>query len=496
MGHQTRSAGGTQDRAKSQLPVAFEELGVDRIPEEKRRATPWTFFAVCNGASQNLGSVVFGWLPITFGLGLQAAVTSIVVGTLIGLIPMAPLLLIGSRAATNNPTASGGAFGVRGRLIGSALGLTLMLVFTALAIWVGGGVLVSASARLLHTPAGTGALVFSYVALTVASIVIAFWGFHLLVAVTRWLMVFGLVTILAMPFAFGGHLHLGYAGGHYALGSLTATWVLSVLAVGVGQVMAMATVMGDWTRYVSSDRHPPRRLLPVALLAVAVSFIVPEGIGAVVTTAFRNPGGSSFAASLVAASPGWYAWVLVLMALVGGLGWSASSIYSAGLDLDAILGRRERAQATVVASVASVALVLTGLLAWDASGSLTAITLILLAVSAPWAAVIGVDYLRRRGQYDADDLQVFNRRQRGGDYWYAAGWNLRAVAAWAIGCAFGLLTVQTTLVTGPWARIVGGTGAGFAIAFIVAGALYAVLEAIAARGAASRTVASMSARRA
>jgi purine-cytosine permease-like protein len=38
-----------------------------------------------------------------------------VAGTLIGLIPIAPLIVIGSKTATNNSTSSGAHFGVRGR---------------------------------------------------------------------------------------------------------------------------------------------------------------------------------------------------------------------------------------------------------------------------------------------------------------------------------------------------------------------------------------------
>lgn len=56
-----------------------------------------------------------------------------------------------------------------------------------------------------------------------------------------------------------------------------ATWLLSALAVGVGGVMTMSTIMGDWTRYIPSDRYAARRLLPIALLAIAVSYIRPRG---------------------------------------------------------------------------------------------------------------------------------------------------------------------------------------------------------------------------
>ncbi|MFG1954588.1 hypothetical protein [Micromonospora sp. NPDC048830] len=69
-----------------------------------------------------------------------------------------PLIVIGSHTATNNSTSSGAHFGVRGRLIGSIIGLGMMLLGTAIAIWSSGGVLVAGAARLLHTPTGNGSL--------------------------------------------------------------------------------------------------------------------------------------------------------------------------------------------------------------------------------------------------------------------------------------------------------------------------------------------------
>ena len=56
-----------------------------------------------------------GW-ACTFGLGLWATISAIAVGTIVGQILLVPLILIGSRTATNNATSSGATFGVRGRL--------------------------------------------------------------------------------------------------------------------------------------------------------------------------------------------------------------------------------------------------------------------------------------------------------------------------------------------------------------------------------------------
>ncbi|WP_214109108.1 purine-cytosine permease family protein [Acrocarpospora catenulata] len=461
-------------------PLSFERHGIDRIPEEKRNSTPWTWFIICAGSSFTLGSVVYGWLPIAFGLGFWASITSMTAGIFVGLIPIAPLIVIGSRTATNNSTSSGAHFGVRGRLIGSGIGLALVLLGMVITIWSSGQVLVAGASRLFDTPTGNGALALAYLALTALSALIGVYGYHLLVRTTLVLTVFGTITVLLMPLAVAGDLNVGYQGGNYILGSFTATWLLSALSVGVGGVMTAATVVGDWSRYVSSRRYPPRRFLPIALLAVVVSYVIPMGIGTLVTTAFAHPD-APFPQSLITAVPGWYAVLLLPMALLGGLGWSAGMVYSAGLDLSAIATRLTRAGSTTIMSVVGLVIVLGGSLLWNASDALSAISLILLAVSAPWAAIIGVGYLRHRGQYLQDDLQVFNRRERGGRYWYTGGWNLAAVAAWVSGCTFGLLAVQTTLYVGPLANIAGGVDVSFAGSFVIAGVLYPILEALLAR---------------
>ena len=98
-----------------------EQVGVEFIPEDERHSTPGNVFTVFFGGNLAFSVIVFGWLPITFGLSWQQAVTSCFCGLLFGTVLIAPLALLGPRTGTNNVVASGGHFGVRGRLIGSAL---------------------------------------------------------------------------------------------------------------------------------------------------------------------------------------------------------------------------------------------------------------------------------------------------------------------------------------------------------------------------------------
>jgi purine-cytosine permease-like protein len=100
-------------------------------------------------------------------------------------------------------------------------------------------------------------------------------------------------------------------------------------------------------------------------------------------------------------------------------------------------------------------------------------TVALNAVITPWVAILAVSALRTKS-YDPTDLQAFAQGRHGGRYWFTAGWNLPAVAAWTVGAAFGLLAVNTTLYVGPLADIAGGVDLSTIGSAVLAGSIYVV----------------------
>lgn len=453
-------------------PNGFERNGVDRIPEHDRTSTPGTFFVVFIGGSVGLGAVAFGWIGLTFGLGLWATISAIAVGTAVGVALLVPLVLIGSRTATNNATSSGASFGVRGRLVGSAIGLLTCLISVALTVWTSGAAGVAVASRLFGLPDSPGAQAVTYALVAAVSVAVAIWGWRLLVRATAAIFAVGGALMVLMPFAFAGAIKWDYAGsGEPLLGTFWATWLLVAVTVGVSGALVVCTIVGDWTRYISAERHPARALAPVAALALFLGFAVPAAIGAIVSTAFTDPF-APFPVSLATESPLWYAVPLLPFAVLGGVGLVAQSLYSAGLDLEALAVRLTRARATVVIAVIGVVLIYLGLLAPNIQGAIAAALLVLAELSAPWAVIVGINYLRVGGRYDADDLQVFNRRTTGGRYWYTAGWHVPALLAWVVGSVAGLLTIQTPLFSGPLSGIAAGVDVSLLLGAIVAAAIY------------------------
>ncbi len=450
----------------------FEAIGVDRIPEQDRTSTPWSFAGIFMGTSLSLALFIYGGLAIEFGLGIWSSLSSLAIGTLIGVLLIIPTIVIGSRTATNNSTASGAHFGVRGRLVGSFVGLAINLVYTALGIWSGGQVLVAILARLVGLPNTNLTLAIAYAVISVLVAGVAIYGYQLLLRTEFAIALLGAVTFVLILIGFVGRVDWSYHGGSYLLGSFAKTWIFAAVALGVSGPMSSIIFMGDWSRYISPEQHSTRRLSVVGSVTLFAGLMIPSILGVFIAAAFRHPL-ANFFPSLVSESPGWTAVAMLPLAIFGTVGFVVTNVYSSGLDLDAIVPRLSRAFATFIGVVGSTALVFLGSLVWNAQNSVTAASLLLVAIGTPWAAVTGIGYIRCRGRYHLDDLQVFNRRETGGRYWYRRGFNPGAVVAWLAGSVWGCLAIDASpIYKGPLSNLAGGVDTSFIGSFVLAAAVY------------------------
>lgn len=456
-------------------PYSVEEHGVDTIPESERTARPRDVVAVMWGGNLALSVVVFGWLPILYGLSWWSAVGAIVAGNLLGSLAVAPLVLLGYRSGTNNSVSSGAYFGVRGRLIASAIGLLLTLGYLALTVWTGGEAAVGGIGRVIGTAPDNAAYALGYIAIAVLVGVVAVYGFRWLVLINKAVIPVVGLTFLLCAVALAPRFDAGYPGtpDQYALGSFWPTWLLAALTAGVSGPISYVTLVGDWTRYVSPGRHPSRSLLTAGWAGLFVGLLVPTLFGAFVSVAAFDP--DSFVAGLLREAPGWLLLPLLVTGVVGSLGQGGLNLYSMGLDLDAIFPRLTRIQATAVVAAGGAALVFLGKFVWDAETSVTTFVLVLTSLATPWATITLLGYWRTGGTFDEPSLQVFNRREHGGVYWFTRGWNLDATAAWLAGGVAGLLSISTTSYEGPVAAAFGGVDLSVVTSAVTAGLSYLAL---------------------
>ncbi|MFD4346047.1 cytosine permease [Streptomyces coelicoflavus] len=452
--------------------MPIEQRGVDTIPEAERTSGPRDLVSILLGSNLCLGVIVFGWLPPSFGLGWWASVSSVIAGTVVGTVFTAPLALISLRTGTNLSTSSGAQFGVRGRLVGSVVGLLLALGYTALTVWIGGDVMAGVLGRLFGLPQGGATYAVVYGLLAAATVAGAVYGYRVLLAMSK-VLAYGMTALLVLGvIAYAPDFTtaaLPEAGG-YLLGGFWPTWLLAAVAAGLSGPIAFITLLGDYTRYISPARFSSRRVLHATWLGLTLGLLVPQLFGTF--TAYAARAALDYAGPLVDAAPAWYLVPLLLAASAGSVGNAGLMLYSMGLDLDAILPRASRARATYAVAVVAMACVFAGHYAWEAQSAMTSFVLLLTAIGTPWAVITMIGSVRCRGVYDADALQVFNRRARGGIYWYRSGWNLPATFAWAVGAVVGVLAVSLPSYEGPLLSLTGGVDCSFLLSGLVGGAVY------------------------
>ena len=120
-----------------------------------------------------------------------------------------------------------------------------------------------------------------------------------------------------------------------------------------------------------------------------------------------------------------------------------------GLDLDAILPKLKRSQTTILVAIMSTALVFIGKFVYDAETAVTNSVLFLTVLATSWISITLYLYVKSRGEFDRESLQIFNTGKTGGAYWFKSGWNLKVVLAWLIGSTIGILSISSVDYVGP-----------------------------------------------
>jgi purine-cytosine permease-like protein len=342
-----------------------------------------------------------------------------------------------------------------------------------LSVWTGGDALVAGSAKLFGTADSDAVRVVGYAVITGLITLIAVLGHANMLAVQK-LMVptVGVLMIIGIV-AYAGDFDAGYSGGDYILGSFWPTWFLGALGA-CSTIMSYGPFVGDWARHISPRRHSNRSLLLFTGFGAFFGMGVPFLFGTYTAAVFSDKA-APYIDGLVAASPTWYVPAVMFVGLVAGTAQGTINMYGTGLDMSSIVPRLSRVQATLVIAAVAAVLVYVGTFATQMVDSVTVLLVFLAIVIAPWMVIITIGFLSRRGWYDADDLQVFNRGERGGRYWFTGGYNLRAFGAWIPATIAGCLFSNTTWYAGPGADLVGGVDISFLVAAVVGGVIYLIL---------------------
>lgn len=456
-----------------------ETNGVERIPDADRTARPVDLFRLAFGGANTFATCVLGAFPILFGLSFWQGLAATVLGLVAGALLLAPMSLFGPRNGTNNAVSSSAHLGVHGRVVGSFLSLLTAVAFFSISVWSSGDALVGGAHRLVDVPESDLTYGVAYAVFAGLVLVVCVYGFRFMLMVNKIAVVAASALFVLGAFAFGGDFDAGYAGSFASTADplFWPSFVGAALIV-LSNPVSFGAFLGDWSRYIPADT-PRRRVLGAAFLAqiaTLLPFLFGLATASIIATKaakYVDPAAPNYVGGLLAISPGWYFLPLCLIALIGGLSTGTTALYGTGLDVSSVFTRLSRVQSTYLIGALSIAFIFVGRFALNLAQSISTFATLIITCTAPWMIVMALGYVTRRGWYDTDALQVFNRRQTGGRYWFNHGWNWRGLSTWLLSAGVALLfTNLPGQFVGPLGDLANGTDISLPVGLALAAVLY------------------------
>jgi purine-cytosine permease-like protein len=415
-----------------QKATEVETFGIDTIPAEDRTAKPLDLFRVEFGGANTFATVVLGALTVlVFGLGFWDAMLAMLLGVVVGGLILMPMALFGPITGTNNAVSSGAHFGVVGRIVGSFLALLVAITFFAISIYTSGDILVGALDKLFGTGRSDALVAVAYAFFAFAILAVCIYGFRFMLAVNKVAVITATLLYVVGAIAYGGDLKTGYAG--FAKGDAFFASFVGAALIALSNPLSFGAYLGDWTRYIPASASRGR--LMAASFFAQLATVVPYAFGIATATviATNAPGAAKvadYAGGLIDVTPDWFLVPVAIIAIIGGLSTGTTSLYGTGLDMSSVFPRLTRVQSTILIGLISIAIVFIGRFALDFVDTIVTFATLIIVCTVPWVIIMTIGFIVRRGHYLPDDLQVFNRGQRGGAYWFTRGVNWRGMTAW------------------------------------------------------------------
>ncbi|MEY4416452.1 MAG: hypothetical protein RIQ53_3745 [Pseudomonadota bacterium] len=461
--------------------TTVEPYGVEPIPLAHRDASVFDFMRLQWGGANTLATAVLGSFPILFGLSFWHALAATVLGVALGALILSPMALFGPVTGTNNAVSSGAHFGVVGRVVGSFLSLLTAVAFFSISVWSSGDALVGTLHRLTGVAESPALQAGAYALFAAAVLVVCLYGFRFMLWVNKVAVLAATPLFLAGFVAFAPDFDPAYAGGAALAPGVPGFWAAFTgsALIALSNPVSFGAFLGDWSRYLPP--RTPRHRLILATLGGQLLTLVPFVFGLMTASivAVKSPdhlAQANYTGGLLAITPAGFFVPLLLLALVGGMSTGTTSLYGTGLDFSSVFPRLSRPRATLLVGLLAIALIFVGRFVFDLVGAITTFVTLIIVMTTPWMVIMLIGFLTRRGHYQADDLQVFTRRQKGGAYWFHGGWNLRGMAAWLPSAAIALATVnipgQFVGWAGEWA---GGIDLSLPVALLLPALIYPAL---------------------
>src|SRR6266542_1684919 len=432
--------------------LALESHGMAPVPGDARYGGVHRMFTVWFTPNMELSGVFTGTLAVVLGLGIQLGLVAIVVGTVIGSLPVAILCTWGPKTGTAQVPLARMPFGKTIVLPGTVQWLS-SIAWDALVGLFGG----EAAELLFHVRFWLGAAIV----LAVEGIV-SVYGYEFVHRLQSFgsavlIVLFALLTVRI----FQHYVVLPHNTVHG--GALIGAFVLMV-TISLSTGISWATYASDYSRYLKPTSSKAA-IFWLTLGGLTASYVWVETIGLAGASVLAN----QTAAGVRALMGGGALGVLALVAIVfGAITSNSMNDYTGSLAFQALGARLRRPVIAVIVAVIAFAAIL-WMHAGDTSGKFQNVLLFIGYWIAPFCAIVMIDWHYANGAYTPGFLRnalVFRN--------LSSGWP--ALIAFVV--SFGAMVpfMNTSIVEGPVASALDGADLAFYVGFAVAWVIYYVLR--------------------
>ncbi len=427
--------------------MAIETHGITPVPEGNRYGAAWRLFTVWFAPQMTMTGVFTGSLAIVFGLGFWLGLLAMIIGTLLGSLPVAYLSTWGPRTGTGQLPAARMAFG-------ATVVLPAIVQWLSSIAWDGlvglfGG---EALSTLLHIPFWVGVLIV--LALQGA---VGVFGYELIHRVEAVMTVVLVITfaVLTIKLLSGSHQIVTPPTVHH--GDLVGSFILEV-TVALSLAISWASYASDYSRYLppSTPRKPvfwySMGGIVLAYIAIqAIGIAGAKALGAETAVGVRDIMGGGFLGALA----------LVVIALAS-VGSNVMNDYSGSLALQTVGVRVRRPVSALVVTVIAFFLIL-----WMHGGNTSSRFENVLLFVGYWipafVAIVTIDwYYRARGRPTINPARESTRRADA----------IVALITFVVAFGASVPFMDTSIVVGPVAKAWHGADVAYFVNFAVAALSY------------------------
>ncbi len=441
---------GTRPAHRGDLVV--ETHGMAPIPEDQRYGSSWRNFTVWFAPNMELSGVFTGTLAFTLGLGFWPGFVAIVIGVVLGALPVGLL-------ATFGPKTGMGQLPLARLPFGRSIALPAAVQWLSALAWDGlVGLFGAEGVQLMfHVPFAMGVLIV----LALEGLV-GYLGYEVIHQLEMWgsAILAVLFVVLSVRILERGHipLHSTVQGGA-AVGAF-----ILMTTIAFSGAFSWASYAADYSRYQDKDT-PSSPIFWWTLGGLCTSYIWTYSIGLAGATLLSNQTAAGVQTLVGGGTVGVVALVIVIF---GAITSNAMNDYSGSLALQASGVRLKRNW-----SAAFGAVVAFGMILWIHGGNTSARFQSVLLFSAYWIApflaIVLIDWFDRKGSITHEGLSSLMDLKN-----LNAGWP--ALVSLVAGFAAMVPFMNTGLLVGPGAKALQGADLSFYVGFVVAAGVYLALR--------------------